>query len=245
MDTVLYKAMSGAQMDFYRQSLTANNLANVNTPGFKADLFNAQTMYLTGNTLINDTVVIQQPNNSNFTAGGLMTTGRDLDVAIQGEGWFAVQDEGGKEAYTRAGDFKLTENGVLVTASGRPVLGDGGPISIPPAQRIDIGSDGTISIVPLDADPKALAVLDRIKLAKIDRQDLIKGIDGLMRLEKGGIAPTDPTINVVGGALESSNVNAAEEMVNMITAGREFETQMKIMQSVDENGQRLAQLLQD
>lgn len=245
MDTVLYKAMNGAQMDFYRQSLTANNLANLNTPGFKADLFQAQTLYLTGNTLIDDAMVVQQENGHNFSEGMLMTTGRDLDVAVQGDGWFAVQDAGGKEAYTRAGDFKLTENGILVTASGQPVLGDGGPISIPPAQSINIGTDGTISIVPLDSNPRELAVLDRIKLAKIDRKDLIKGNDGLMRLEKGGIAPTDPSVTVIKGALEGSNVNAVEQMVNMIAAGREFETEMKFMQAVDENAQRLAQLLHE
>lgn len=246
METVLYKAMNASQLDFNRQAITANNLANANTPGFKADLFQAQAVYMTGGSnQSKDAMVVQNANGTDFTDGGLITTGRDLDVAIQGEGWFAVKGTDGKESYTRTGDFKLTENGMLVTSSGKAVLGDGGPISIPPAQRIEIGSDGTISIVPLDADPKELAVLDRIKLVKLDNKNLSKGVDGLLRLSNGGATESDPTITVVKGALEGSNVNSVAEMVSMIAAGREFDTQMRIMQTVDENCQKLAQILHD
>ncbi|VEG89766.1 flagellar basal-body rod protein FlgF [Legionella spiritensis] len=245
METILYNIMNGSQSDFTRQTVTANNLANINTPGFKADLYNAQSMYMSASSTEMTAMSVDMPLGNDFSDGELITTGRDLDLAVQGKGWFAVQDGGGKEAYTRAGDFKLTENGLLVTSSGRPVLGDGGPISIPPAQRINIGTDGTISIVPLDGAPNELAVLDRIKLVKAEFKDLIKGSDGLMRLNQGGKATTDPSITVIKGALENSNVNAVEQMVSMITAGREFDAHMKVMQTVDENAQRLAQLLHE
>src|SRR5690606_33060913 len=145
------------------------------------DIAQFESMYVTGSVETAEAFVVEGENGTNFTDGELIATGRDLDVAVQGGGWFAVQGADGKEAYTRAGDFHLTENGMLVTAGNKPVLGDGGPISIPPAQRIEIGNDGTISIVPLDGDPNALAVIERLKLVKPDSKDLIKGADGLMR----------------------------------------------------------------
>lgn len=245
MEPVLYNAMHGSQVNFDRQTITANNLANANTPGFKADLFQAQSMFVDGPAIIDQALPIEEPNGTSFAQGGLMTTGRDLDAAIQGaDGWFSVQDPDNKEAYTRAGDFHLTSTGMLVTASGLPVLGDGGPISIPPAKSINIGNDGTISIVPLDGDPREVAVIDRLKVVRIEPKNLVKGLDGLMHLT-GGSAVPDPAIRVVNGALEGSNVNAVAEMVNMIAAGREFEAELQIMQTVDENAQRLAQVLQD
>lgn len=245
MEAVLYNSMNGSKLSFDRQAITANNLANSNTPGFKGDLFQAQSMYMTGSTNTHSAMAVSGANGTDFSPGDLMTTGGDLDVAIQGEGWFAVQGSNGQEAYTRAGNFKLTEDGSLVTASGKPVLGDGGPISIPPAQHIEIGTDGTISIIPLGADSKSLAVLDRLKLVKIDNANLVKGADGLARLTQGGPAESDPSIRVVNGALEGSNVAPIEQMVNMIASGREFESHMKMMQSIDDNASKLAQLLHE
>ncbi|KTC77967.1 flagellar basal-body rod protein FlgF [Legionella brunensis] len=244
MEPVLYNAMSGSKTDFHKQNINTNNLANINTPGFKADIFQAQSMYVTGAAETSEAFVVQTENATDFTDGSLITTGRDLDVAVQGDGWFAVQDSQGKEAYTRGGDFHLTENGMLVTASNRPVLGDGGPISIPPAQRIEIGNDGTISVVPLDGDPDTLAVIDRLKLVKLDPKNITKNVDGLMTLKQGGTAPSDASITIVKGALENSNVNAVGEMVDLIATGREYDSQMKVMQIADEDSQKLAQLLQ-
>lgn len=244
MDPILYNAMNGSQTDFNRQAISANNLANSGTVGFKSELFQAQSMYLTGSVATAEALVGEQVHGVDFTDGPLMTTGRDLDLAVQGDGWFAVQDSQGKEAYTRAGDFHVDENGMLMTASKHPVLGDGGPISIPPAQRIEIGSDGTISIVPLGAEPDELAVLDRIKLVKLTNKDLIKNNDGLMKLKGGGVALADASVVLVKGALEGSNVNPIANMVELINTGKEFEAQMKVMQTVDENAQKLAQLLQ-
>ncbi|CDZ78137.1 Putative proximal rod protein [Legionella massiliensis] len=244
MDPVLYNSMNGSRVDFYRQQITANNMANINTTGFKADMFAAQSLYINGSVLSGEALAVQQQNGNDFSDGPLMTTGRDLDVAIQGNGWFAVNDSKGKEAYTRAGELHITENGMLVNASKQPVLGDGGPISIPPAQRVEIGTDGTISIVPLEGPPGEVAVIDRIKMVRLKPQEVVKGPDGLMKLAKGGIAPADANLVLVKGAIEGSNVNPVEQMVGIINTGQEFNTKMKIMGTADSNAQKLAQLLQ-
>lgn len=244
MEPVLYNAMHGSKTDFHKQAINTNNLANINTPGFKADIFQAQSMFVEGAAETSEAFVVENIHATDFTDGEIVTTGRELDVAVQGKGWFAIQDSEGKEVYTRGGEFHLTENGMLVTGSNRPVLGDGGPISLPPAQRIEIGTDGTISIVPLDGDPDSLAVIDRLKLVKLDPKNLVKNLDGSMSLKQGGVAPSDASITVIKGALEGSNVNAVEQMVELIATGREFDAQMKVMQTADENAGKLAQLLQ-
>jgi flagellar basal-body rod protein FlgF len=243
MEPILYKAARGALTGFDSQKVTANNMANSNTPGFKADLFVAQQQ------LSNQ----QDPNKApafsklgiNLTQGPLITTGRDLDVAVQGDGWLAVQDSKGKEAYTRAGSLQINASGQLTTASGRVVLGDGGPIAIPAAQSIEIAADGTISIVPVGGKSNELAVLDRLKMVSIAPQNVMKNEEGLMQLKPGTGFSDNSKITLVHGALEGSNVNAVDEMVKMIDSGRGFESHLKIIQHVDENGQKLAQLLQD
>ncbi|MGL6028442.1 MAG: flagellar basal-body rod protein FlgF [Legionella sp.] len=248
MDPILYTAVTGGRADFKRQELIANNLANVNTPGFKADLYQAQTMYMNDAQGINNpngqSFVVQTANGVDLSPGEIMTTGRDLDVAIDGNGWLAVRGPDG-EAYVRGGSLRLDVNGQLMTASGMPVLGDGGPISIPPARSIEIGGDGTISIIPLEGDVKTLAVLDRLKLVTLDKNNVVKNEQGLMQLKQGGAAVADPNIRVLSGAIEGSNVKAIDQMVSMISAGREFDAQMKILSTVDDNGQRLAQLLRE
>lgn len=249
MEPILYNAISGGRSDFKRQEIIANNLANINTPGFKADLYQAQTMYMNdangNNNLNGQSFVIQNSNGVDTSPGEIITTGRDLDVAIDGDGWMAVQDSKGREAYTRGGSLRLDPNGLLITASGKLVLGDGGPISIPPAQSIEIGSDGTISIVPLEGDVNSLAILDRIKLVTLDKNNIYKNDEGLIQLKLGSIATANSNIKLQNGALEGSNVKAIDQMVAMISAGREFDAQMKVLSAVDDNGQKLAQLLQE
>ncbi|AOW52175.1 TPA: flagellar basal-body rod protein FlgF [Legionella pneumophila subsp. pneumophila] len=248
MEPILYNSISGGRSDFKRQEIIANNLANINTPGFKADLYQAQTMYMNNangnNQFSAHSFITQNANGVDTSPGEIITTGRDLDVAIDGDGWIAVQDSQGREAYTRGGSLRLNPNGQLITASGKVVLGDGGPISIPPAQSIEIGSDGTISIVPLEGDVKSLAILDRIKLVTLDRNNIYKNDEGLIQL-KSGAAIANSNIKLQSGALEGSNVNAIDQMVAMISAGREFDAQMKLLSTVDDNGQKLAQLLQE
>lgn len=247
MEPILYNSTIGGRTDFKKQAITANNLANINTPGFKADLYQAQTMYMTDAKGKTDpsghSFVVQNPNGIDLTPGEIMTTGRDLDLAIDGEGWMAVRDNQGKEGYVRGGSLRLDANGRLTTASGKPVVGDGGPISIPPAQSIHIGTDGTISIVPLEGDSKTLAVLDRIKLVTLDKNNIFKNEEGLIQLKQGGKAPGDARVKVVSGALEGSNVKAIDQMVSMINSGREFDAHMKILSTVDDNSQKLAQVL--
>lgn len=247
MEPILYNAIGGGKADFKRQEITANNLANINTPGFKADLYSAQTMYMNNAQGSNkgQSFIVQQPNGVDVSPGDIMTTGRDLDVAIDGEGWMAVRDSQGREAYTRGGSLRLDPNGQLITSSGKAVIGDGGPISIPPAQSIEIGSDGTISIIPVDGDMKSLAVLDRIKLVKLDKNNIVKNDEGLIQLKQGSAEAADGSIKLVNGALEGSNVKAIDQMVGMISAGREFDSQMKILSTVDENAQKLAQILHE
>lgn len=244
MDPVLYNTMNGAKLDFNRQALIASNLANATTTGFKSDLFQAQAMFIKGSTITGEAIPVIQETGTNFTDGPLITTGRDLDLAIHGKGWFAVQGTNG-ETYSRAGNFHVDENGMLVDSSARPVLGDGGPISIPPAQSIEIAEDGTISIVPLDGPPGVLAVLDQLKLVKLEPKDMIKNPDGTVSLRKGGIAPVDGTVVVVKGALEGSNVNSVQEMVHMIATGQDFSSKMRLIEAADSGARKLGQLIQD
>lgn len=247
MDPILYSAINGGRADFKRQEITANNLANINTPGFKADLYNAQTMYMkdANGRSSGHSFTMQQPSGVDLTPGEIITTDRDLDVAIDGDGWMAVNDAHGREAYTRGGSLRLDANGQLVTSSGKAVLGDGGPISIPPAQSIEIGSDGTISIIPLEGDAKSLAILDRIKLVTLDKNNVVKNDEGLIQLKQGKATEADSSVKLIKGAIEGSNVNAVDQMVGMISAGREFDAQMKIMSTVDDNAQKLAQILHE
>ncbi len=248
MEPILYSATTGGRANFKRQEVTANNLANINTPGFKADLYRAQTMFMTqgsGEQIPGGQGFIKQIESGiDLTPGGIMTTGRELDVAIDGDGWLAVKDINGKEGYVRGGSLRLDVNGRLITASGLPVLGDGGPISIPPARSIEIASDGTISILPLDGDSKSLAILDRLKLVKLDKNNIAKNERGLVQLKVGNQTKSDATVKVLKGALEGSNVQAIEQMVGMISSGREFDSHMKILSTVDDNAQKLAQVLQ-
>ncbi len=247
MDPILYNAATGGKADFNKQAIIANNLANVNTPGFKADLYQAQTMYLNtngANEANNQSFNVQAPNGIDLTPGDLITTGRDLDVAVSGDGWISLKDSQGRQVYARGGSLQVGTNGQLMTSSGKLVLGDGGPISIPPAKSVEIGSDGTISIIPMEGDSNSLAVLDRIKLVTLDKNNLVKNEEGMLQLKQGAATPVaDASVKLVNGAIEGSNVKAIEQMVEMISVGREYEAQMKVLSTVDDNSQKLAQLL--
>jgi flagellar basal-body rod protein FlgF len=246
MDPVLYSAVDGGTNDLVRQDVIANNLANLNTPGFKADLYQAQIMYLTDQSgqAMDQTYIVEMPSTVDTTPGPLITTGRPLDVAVNGTGYLAVQGPNGNEFYTRGGSFHIDADGQLLNPAGFPVIGEGGPITIPPAATIEIGSDGTISVVPLDGTRKDIAVLDRIKTVSLDGGQLTRTTEGLLQLKQGGIAEADNTIQVVGGALEGSNVNAVDQMVEMISASRDFDAQMKIIATVESDADKLAQVLQ-
>jgi flagellar basal-body rod protein FlgF len=185
----------------------------------------------------------ESPSN-NYESGPMIQTGRDLDVAIQGDGWFAVQDDNGQEAYSRDGNFKLGDDGILTDVHNRPVLGDNGPIFLPvPLDNLDIGMDGTLSMRQLGAPENVIEDVGRLKLVKPNYADMERGTDGLFRMEDGTVAPASAGVKVMSGMLEGSNVNAVDEMVNMISLQRHYELQVKMMKQADELDARGNQLL--
>jgi flagellar basal-body rod protein FlgF len=243
MDKLIYVAMTGAKHALEQQATTANNLANVNTTGFRAQLDQFRAVPVLGDGLPTRAFVVDSTVGSDLSAGSIQKTGRDLDVAIQSPGWIAVQAPDGSEAYTRNGSMQMNENGELQTSTGLPVLGDGGSISIPPGSQLGIAKDGTVSIVPDGSKTGSVTVVGRIKLVNPPEADLVRGDDGLFRLKDGSSAEARGKVNLVQGALESSNVNAVNEMVNMITVARQYDLQMKMLQNAEGNASKASQLL--
>ena len=186
--------------------------------------------------------VVDATVGADFNPGPIQATSRDLDVAIQGKGWLAVQRADGSEGYTRNGSLKVSENGLLQTASGLTVMGDGGPISIPPDVTISIAKDGTVSSVANGTLPGPSNAIGRLKLVNPPETDLVRSDDGLF-VTKSGSAEVDANVNVVSGALEGSNVNVVDAMVTMISLARQFETQMKLVQSAENNANKASQLM--
>ena len=244
MDKLIYTAGSGAKHILEKQATASNNLANVNTTGFRAqmDTFRAVPVLAEG-TLPTRTLVVNSEAGTNFSSGPLQITGRDLDVAIKGKGWIAVQMADGSEAYTRHGALQMNPNGLLQTAQGQTVQGDGGPITVPPEVTVTIGGDGTISTIASTTKPGAPTVLGRLKLVNPDEQDLVRGDDGLFRLKSGQPAAADPAVVVAGGALEGSNVNPIDSMVDMIALARSFEMQMGLLKNAENNAMKADQIL--
>lgn len=235
MDKVLYLASGAGKEIMFAQTQNANNLANANTVGFKEDLAYAKSLPVFGPGHDSRVYAITEGKGSDVTAGSLMSTGRELDVAINGKGWFAVQGADGNESYTRAGDLRITPTGMLTTAAGHPVIGNSGaPITIPPYEKLDIGVDGTISIRPMGQAPAALAVVDRIKMVQPDDANISKGEDGLFRMKDGATAVANGRVSLVSGMLETSNVNVVASMVTMMDLAKKFEMQIKVMEKANE-----------
>jgi flagellar basal-body rod protein FlgF len=245
MDHSLYIAMSGAKQTLLAQTANANNLANAQTVGFKADLEQFRSMPVYGPGYPTRVYAMSERPGTNMTPGAIQTTGRELDVAINGEGWIAVQGDDGKEVYTRAGDFRITTTGLLQTGTGLQVLGNSGPIAIPPADKLEIGRDGSISIIPLGDNASTLVEVDRIKLVNPPLDKLEKLSNGQIHLKQGAKPlVADAGVKLVQGSLEGSNVNAIDAMVEMIELARNFELQVKVMQNADENSGTSAKLMQ-
>lgn len=246
MDNALYLAMTGAKQSMLGQTSHANNLANVNTTGFRADYAQARSMPVYGGDGFPTQSYSMTVNpGTDFSSGPLQETGRELDIAIDGEGWIAVEAPDETEAYTRAGNLKVDPLGRLTTANGLPVMGEGGPISLPPFEKLEIGADGSITIRPLGAGPRELAEIDRIKLVKPDPQTLAKSEDGLIRSITGDVATIDETVGLVSGFLEGSNVNAIESLTEVVALARNYEIQVKMMKTVEENEATSSQLLRE
>ncbi len=243
MDRLIYTAMTGAKQALEKQATTSHNLANATTTGFRAQIDQFRAVPVQGAPLATRAFVVDSTTGSDFRAGAIQHTGRELDVAVQGDGWIAVQAPDGSEAYTRNGSLKMDENGVLLTRDGLTVLGDGGPLSIPPGRNIALGKDGTLSLVPDGSTATGITSIGRLKLVNPPQADLVRGDDGLFRLKDGNAAEVDPKVTLVSGALESSNVNVVDEMVNMISLARQFDMHMKMLQNAETNDSKATQLL--
>ncbi|KFZ36916.1 flagellar basal body rod protein FlgF [Shewanella mangrovi] len=244
MDKLLYISMTGASQNMNALAVRANNLANAKTDGFKADLNQARSMQAFGEGLPTRVFAMTEKPASDFKAGPVQTTGRDLDIAVKGEGWIAVQAADGSEAYTRSGALTVDATGMLRNGRGDAVMGDNGPILLPlPISKVDIGSDGTISVRPQGATPEVIDEVARIKLVNPGNDNMMRGEDGLFRTMNGQPALADPTVNVINGAVEGSNVSAVKEMVAMIDLQRQFEMQVKMMKTAEDNDKASASLL--
>lgn len=244
MDRALYLAMTGGTQVMNAQGIHANNLANVATTGFRADFEQARSMQVNGEHYPSRVYAMTENQGTRFEVGALQQTGREMDIAVQGGGFIATLDGTGREVYTRAGDLQLTAAGQLVTGTGLPVLGLEGPIFLPPLDSLDISEDGMISIIPRGGDGSQVTALNRLKLVSAEPEQLRKDPDGLLRTRTGEILPQDNSIIVLSGFLESSNVNAVEEMTHIMELARRFEMNIKVMDTVRTNEDASARILQ-
>jgi flagellar basal-body rod protein FlgF len=243
MDRALYVGLSGATQTLRAQAANSNNLANASTPGFRAQLLEAQSAPVAGPGLTSRVNVTSLDQGWDSTEGSVTQTGRDLDIAMRPGKWLAVQGPDGGEAYTRAGSLRVDAYGQLLTANGQPVLGDGGPISVPPYTSISIGGDGTVSFVPAGQGPGTVAQVGRLKVVQATPAELGRGDDGLLHAVPGVTLDSAAGETVIPGALEGSNVDLATTMVTMIQLARQFDLQTKLMKSVEDNAQASATLL--
>ncbi|RZJ08711.1 MAG: flagellar basal-body rod protein FlgF [Rubrivivax sp.] len=240
MDRMIYLSMAGAKAAMQRQDVLSHNLANVTTNGFRAELQAFRAVPVRGDGASTRAYALETTIGYNDAPGALTPTGRNLDVAMQGNAWLAVQSNDGTEAYTRAGSLDVNAEGILVMRNGMPVLGDGGPINVPPNSQVEIGSDGTVSAKAPNQRPTTIG---RLKLVTPEATNqLTRGDDGLFRAADGDL-PANPAAKLQDGALEGSNVSPVETMVAMIAAGRQFEQQMKLLQIAQTQGQQSAKLL--
>lgn len=238
MDRLIYLAMAGAKATMARQDLLANNLANASTPGFRAEMQAFRAVPVRGDGASTRVYALESTVGHDDRPGPVSSTGRALDVAVQGKSWLAVQALDGTEAYTRAGALQVDPEGQIVTPSGLPVLGDGGPITVPANATVDVAPDGGIVAQVGNNRPQ---VVGRLKLVTPETP-LARGADGLFRAADGDL-PADPTARVQSGALEGSNVSPVETMIGMIAAARQFEQQMKVLQGAEQREQSANKLL--
>jgi flagellar basal-body rod protein FlgF len=247
MDRALYIAMSGAKQNVVSQTAHSNNLANASTTGFRSDYTQSRAQPVFGDHFPSRAFAMAERPASDLRQGPLQQTGRQMDVSIEGPGWFVVEGADGEEAYTRAGDLSVAPDGRLMNARGLQMMGDGGPIVLPPFETIEIGRDGTISIRPQGEAAAAVAEVVQLRLVNPDGKTLEKGTDGLFRIrdrqpgDPG--ANVDPNMSLVNGFVEGSNVNAVTELTQVLAMNRQYEMQIKLMKTADENSAAATQLL--
>ncbi len=243
MDRLIYTAMTGATHTMQQQAAVAQNLANISTPGFRSTIDTFRSVPLVGEGLPTRTFVVDSTSGTDFTPGVMQATGRTLDVALDGKGWIAVQDGNGNEAYTRNGNLQVLPNGILQTRNGMSVMSDSGPITIPPDTVVTIAKDGTISTVPSGTMAAQEVIVGRIKLTNPPENQMVRGEDGLFRTADGKPADADANVTVVSGNLESSNTNMVESLVSMISLARQFDMQMKMLTTADDNAKNASGVL--
>lgn len=230
MDRLIYTSLSGLRGAMHRQTVTANNLANISTTGFRREISVAQSQWITGSGGLDTRAVARQEvAAADMLAGEVNHTGRPLDIALNGDALLTVQAENGEESYTRRGDLRLSDTGLMTTGDGRPVQGDQGPVTLPPADSMRIDSDGSIWIVPTGGDPDAPQRVDRLKLVSPQGSDVVKGLDGLFRVRGGGALPADPEARLTPSSLEGSNVEATQALIDMIDASQAWDNQNKLI----------------
>lgn len=243
MDRLIYTALSGMNGSMERQRVIASNMANANTIGFRAEMLDQRPFTIEG-----DGLQIRAPQQAavrgaSMERGEFVRTGNELDIAIQGDALLAVQAEDGTEAYTRRGDLSVGPTGALVNGDGRPVIGDAGPITLPLGSKPTIGPDGTITVTnPATPDAPPVEVA-RIKLGAPQGSPVLKGIDGLFRVEGGGLLPVDEEATVITGSLEQSNVKPTEVLVQMIDAQRLFDMRSKLISTARDVDEASASLM--
>jgi flagellar basal-body rod protein FlgF len=244
VDRLIYSSLAAMRGAMSRQATIANNLANVNTAGFRGEFTSAEAEWLKGSGLSGRATVSEDVTGADMTGGAVVATGRDLDVALNHDALLTVQAADGSEAYTRRGDLQLSDSGLLTTGDGTPVLGASGPITLPPADSVSIGKDGQIWIVPQGGDPKSPQAVDTLKLVSPQGSTIKKGMDGLFRVDGGGTLPSDPDATLTSKSIEGSNVNATATLVDMIDASRSWEAQIKMLTTAQDLDKSAAQLMQ-
>lgn len=243
MDRLIYASLAALRGSMARQTAIANNLANANTPGFRGEMANAQSVWLNTDKTFTHATVSEQVVNADLTPGTINKTGRNLDVALEGDAMLTVQGDDGQEAYTRRGDLQVSSSGLLTTGDGKPVMGSGGPITLPPADSISIAPDGKILVVPAGGDASQPQEVEKLRLVSTKGSDVVKQLDGLFGVRGGGTLPEDPDARVQSGSLETSNVAASDALVQMIEASRQWDVQLKMIGDARDNDRAGAELM--
>jgi flagellar basal-body rod protein FlgF len=243
MDRMLYIAGSGATQTLAQQASIANNMANVSTTGFRAQLNSYRAVPVVGDEMPTRSFVSSVTPGADMSAGTITSTGRNLDIAVQGDGWLAVQAPDGTEAYTRAGSLQVAADGQVMTMDRLPVVGSRGPLVVPPGSTVAISQDGNVTAIGQGDPITGISPVGKLKLVKPDNTMLTRGDDGMFRTKDGSVLDDDPTVSIQSGALEGSNVNPISVLVDMITNARGFEMQMKNVSTADTDDQNANQLL--
>ncbi|WP_447765452.1 flagellar basal body rod protein FlgF [Sphingopyxis panaciterrae] len=244
MDRLIYTSLTAMRGSMARQTAIANNLANAQTPGFRADMAESQTLWLNGSGVNARAVSSEEVIGADMRAGTISATGRDLDIAMQGDAMLVVQAPDGEEAYTRRGDLMVAPSGLLSTGDGHPVQGTQGPVTIPPADAITIDDEGRVFVVPVGGDPENPVQVDRLRLATPTGSNIVKGLDNLFRVKGGGILPDDPEAKVITRSIEGSNVAATSALVEMIEASKSWDSQLKLISDARDMDSATANLMQ-